>query len=1044
VDHISVYKEIYCLCVSTQPHSLDCLFVVTAVGEWMLLQWNSSRFFPLATGSILNAIQPLMKTPEQRRFRLDPTFQWAVSVAPITDNSPHFFTRPTPQTGQKQNNGATKPIVRISFRAIVVVDETVFVGVKYDGPEASFLSVIKNNSSVALRSLPGKFGFFNPDYPIKANEDNVNITIDNGLENEWSIIQNTDSTKMNVKVAHAETFVFFENDEDQPGYNSNDDKKKDQRQTNKKRKKASFFNMICRIRHLTFTTAMHLQPFPIKRLPYIMPTFPYPPPLGREKDGEVAGAGLGFVQCQGRQQLPEFVPVPTSFHQTKQQQNTEDSKKDSDDNGKCCITALALADIPAATSCVNIMLDFEHHRLSFHQFMFTALPSSSSRVMPVLDENRVMETLKGGQLGVPVRIHAGNVDIVKTAMSITNRFITDLYNLKNKVDTRLPSSLSLHHEPDSSNTLTSNTSNSTSPFPNTQILGPIDYGSDTRHENVNKLHKYISWQQYKLNVTFVTFPISNHHRKKKRKSTQLQINDKDNENIVEYTSTDESDNDDDYVQFADDHASQTDPNISFGIQGCQQNKRCLLSSKRQILNFHPFLVFSSQGIALITSHMSVYRYEFPIPFSDPVMTVMYTGGQDLESNLYHHSPNSSSTEQSKKLRRHKHQKNIGTQDKLIIGAGKSLTIIMTGKAQLHTYPFKWINDLAMTNGARWFKGSQQSTMSSPKLNSSLRGREVEVISKQQKPNSLNNYGGSNDMPEIQMRLGSSMMFVISSNSQSMIVDLHSGKFSEFPGKEEEIKGMGDGSAEDFQYYPTYVRSVDHVPYYAYSPHHQQEDQVLLGVGNGRAGALHVVMVGHKLQPIARGQWYEQPPTLYTTRAYSGAPLHALLLVEEESVFTETRTDIAPSSKDSDSNEKSTEAKQTKLNFHSPVQSNENLRHQFASTVFALHEDIVEPIDASIVGIDSTKKTLAISGAQGAYVQVTSSEVRVIPTVKYSAHQISLDGQYGQQIKSPSIQSPEHSHRDDKQWEIRSEFVGFDIQNRIIWQAPPLLTEEACQ
>ncbi|KAA6365457.1 MAG: hypothetical protein EZS28_039017, partial [Streblomastix strix] len=101
VDHISVYKEVYCLCASVQPHSLDCLFVLSIGGEWLFLQWNKSRFFPLATGSLLKSIQPLLKTPEQRRFRIDPSFQWAVSVVPITDNSPRFFTRPAPKQDQK-------------------------------------------------------------------------------------------------------------------------------------------------------------------------------------------------------------------------------------------------------------------------------------------------------------------------------------------------------------------------------------------------------------------------------------------------------------------------------------------------------------------------------------------------------------------------------------------------------------------------------------------------------------------------------------------------------------------------------------------------------------------------------------------------------------------------------------------------------------------------------------------------------------------------------------------------------------------------------
>ncbi|KAA6400569.1 MAG: hypothetical protein EZS28_003906 [Streblomastix strix] len=42
VDHINVYKEVYCLCTSVQPHSIDCLLVLLIGGEWLLLQWNKT------------------------------------------------------------------------------------------------------------------------------------------------------------------------------------------------------------------------------------------------------------------------------------------------------------------------------------------------------------------------------------------------------------------------------------------------------------------------------------------------------------------------------------------------------------------------------------------------------------------------------------------------------------------------------------------------------------------------------------------------------------------------------------------------------------------------------------------------------------------------------------------------------------------------------------------------------------------------------------------------------------------------------------------
>ncbi|KAA6401256.1 MAG: hypothetical protein EZS28_003219 [Streblomastix strix] len=83
----------------------------------------------------------------------------------------------------------------------------------------------------------------------------------------------------------------------------------------------------------------------------------------------------------------------------------------------------------------------------------------------------------------------------------------------------------------------------------------------------------------------------------------------------------------------------------------------------------------------------------------------------------------------------------------------------------------------------------------------------------------------------------------------MIVDLSSGSFFEFPGKETNLKELGEGGSEDFQYNPTWVSSVTPLPKYSFSPHHSQNDRFILGVGNGRTGALHCVTQGRKMQMI---------------------------------------------------------------------------------------------------------------------------------------------------------------------------------------------------
>ncbi|KAA6368516.1 MAG: hypothetical protein EZS28_035958 [Streblomastix strix] len=362
-----------------------------------------------------------MKTPEQRRFRLDPTFQWAVSVVPIADNSPIFFTRPSPKVGQKSSIGANKPIVRISFRAVIVVDESVFVGVKYDGPDANFLSVIKNNWSVALKQFPRKFGFFDSDNRHGYKEENMNITIRNGLENEWKVLQTVEMNKKNLCIADADTFIFFEEDIDQPNSDSEYEQKHQiQHHPHHHYNNISLFEMIIRIRHVAFTTAMRLEPFPIRKKPFIMPSFEYTSALGREKDGEVADCGLNEIENRGRIQLPEYIPQFRNINKSKHKQQKDDqsitsaststeTKSQTNTNNLSYTTGIALIDSPAGTSAIQLLFNFDLHHISLHSFAIAALPPSISRVMAVIDENRVMKTLKGQEIQIMNRVHAGTM-----------------------------------------------------------------------------------------------------------------------------------------------------------------------------------------------------------------------------------------------------------------------------------------------------------------------------------------------------------------------------------------------------------------------------------------------------------------------------------------------------------------------------------------------------------------------------------------------------------------------------------------------------------
>ncbi|KAA6353040.1 MAG: hypothetical protein EZS28_051433, partial [Streblomastix strix] len=229
-----------------------------------------SNFFPLGTGSLLDAVQPFFSKPVKRRFRLDPTFQWAVSVIPQDSNSSHYLSRPSDDyklTQEQDNEGNEEinnfmsiddvPIVRVSFRALCVVDETVFVGLSYDGPDASFMYNVSEKMNETLGSIPYSQHW----------RPNMVAGINNGLEETWltqqmnnNVNQTQQNTQLNqevgtnqvkIDIACSRTFLFTE-DEENELINRNEFAEN------------SLFDTITRVRHAAFTQKLLLQEFPFQ------------------------------------------------------------------------------------------------------------------------------------------------------------------------------------------------------------------------------------------------------------------------------------------------------------------------------------------------------------------------------------------------------------------------------------------------------------------------------------------------------------------------------------------------------------------------------------------------------------------------------------------------------------------------------------------------------------------------------------------------------------------------------------------------------------
>ncbi|KAA6372297.1 MAG: hypothetical protein EZS28_032175, partial [Streblomastix strix] len=170
LDHKRIFRQVSTIHTVPQQHSLDCLLVVSINGEWLFLQWHENDFFPLASGSFMDAVVKITKTPQQRRFRINPTYQFSVLVIPQEENQCTHISKPNITSPSKKplnsdpqstfdevscllndNLNATE---RISFRAVCFVDETVLIGLQYDGLGSILMYDISEKMDETLLNIP--------------------------------------------------------------------------------------------------------------------------------------------------------------------------------------------------------------------------------------------------------------------------------------------------------------------------------------------------------------------------------------------------------------------------------------------------------------------------------------------------------------------------------------------------------------------------------------------------------------------------------------------------------------------------------------------------------------------------------------------------------------------------------------------------------------------------------------------------------------------------------------------------------------------------
>ncbi|KAA6404310.1 MAG: hypothetical protein EZS28_000172 [Streblomastix strix] len=191
LDHKPTFKQIFSIHTVPQQHILDCILIITVNGEGIVVQWHENDFFPLVAGQYLDAALSIMENPLRRRYRVDPTFLQYIQTIPIHSSSSQQLSKPSQISRSKPVNENeitdtdlqpsdiidADPLLsqRVLTRSLCFIDESVLVGLSYDGAGSDLMYAISQNMDETLDNIPQMFGW----------GDGYEAVIENGLEHIW-------------------------------------------------------------------------------------------------------------------------------------------------------------------------------------------------------------------------------------------------------------------------------------------------------------------------------------------------------------------------------------------------------------------------------------------------------------------------------------------------------------------------------------------------------------------------------------------------------------------------------------------------------------------------------------------------------------------------------------------------------------------------------------------------------------------------------------------------------------------------------------------
>ncbi|KAK2948507.1 hypothetical protein BLNAU_16576 [Blattamonas nauphoetae] len=394
-------------------------------------------------------------------------------------------------------------------------------------------------------------------------------------------------------------------------------------------------------------------------------------------------------------------------------------------------------------------------------------------------------------------------------------------------------------------------------------------------------------------------------------------------------------------------------------------------------SLHPsFALFDTAGFSLYTALDHFYRFEYGYPLEvSPLFVIFIPSFSYFVKATLDHVPPSKTT--------HKHRIS-DVNSKLLIGGGEEIISVIQGKVQKQFFPDKYIQGAALATCSYFY------IRQSPNIH--LPPRPISADANYTVLPLIN----LDDGTQICIKKYDTKVFLSSARNQPLLLNLDKGTFVNVP--------QGD----DFSSNPMSVHTVSPFLSMQMGEGHRIEQSLMVGGGIGKAGSINVLTSAHSLVPMQRGQWFDKLPTIFSTKLFAGMSLYSILLISEHckgnteyekkqmneeqalrlAMLNESFTKAMSIAETSDEILKKTFTPDHLITHNvfpmsSPSCSRPPLRYpEYKSTELALRPKDPSVINGASVGVDSFHRTLTLAGAQGALVQVTSCEIRIVPTVRY--------------------------------------------------------------